>query len=410
MSQDRQVDREESCPQKVGGVHFHCDACDACSGPVPDLPDDWWRIEATKRRKSLPRAGPCYWACPACAGRLALLFHLDALEKLETSVARPTEVACSVRPGPPHRHCDGCLQCMGGVPRPPWWWAILATRTGECSRDLTPAFWACPACMNWFWSLFNEDDPRIPEIQDSHDDFWDVVMTAGARTIQRGFEPQDETRLTTLLKRSPADPALYYERGCVRLRTGRVAGALRDLSRAIKLDPSTARFYLDRGNAHATLGDHRAARADYEIAIKLDPTNGDGYVLRAALRRREDDLKGARADEALAREIDATLPERLFKDGVRLNYAAEHSGDKTQARALHREACARLEAAVRLDPHFGRAWLNLGVAREGLGDLKGALAAMGRGLELDPESEHGRSCYAYVEKRIRAQRGGRPAR
>ena len=43
-----------------------------------------------------------------------------------------------------------------------------------------------------------------------------------------------------------------------------------------------------------------------------------------------------------------------------------------------------LELAVKLDPQFGRAWYNLGLARNAQGDVTGAIEALLRAESADP--------------------------
>jgi predicted O-linked N-acetylglucosamine transferase (SPINDLY family) len=86
--------------------------------------------------------------------------------------------------------------------------------------------------------------------------------------------------------------------------------------------------------------------------------------------------------------IDAA--ERLIAEGNR----AEDAGKL-------REACALYGEAVRLEPQSAKAHLNLGIARQALGDHAGAGASYQKALELDPASPYA----SYNFGRLRHERG-----
>jgi Tfp pilus assembly protein PilF len=61
-------------------------------------------------------------------------------------------------------------------------------------------------------------------------------------------------------------------------------------------------------------------------------------------------------------------------------------GSKMAERGLWSEAYFRFEQATRTDPQDPKAWNNLAVASEALGEFEEALGHYRKGLELDPES------------------------
>jgi Flp pilus assembly protein TadD len=54
------------------------------------------------------------------------------------------------------------------------------------------------------------------------------------------------------------------------------------------------------------------------------------------------------------------------------------------ARAEYARAVQRLQVALAVHPAYWRAWVNLGIARRGLGDAAGARAAFQRAVEIAP--------------------------
>jgi tetratricopeptide (TPR) repeat protein len=65
------------------------------------------------------------------------------------------------------------------------------------------------------------------------------------------------------------DPALYYNRGNVRLQMHDPHGALQDYNIAIQLNPEFAEAYMGRGNAKLELGSQAGAEIDFTRAEKI---------------------------------------------------------------------------------------------------------------------------------------------
>jgi tetratricopeptide (TPR) repeat protein len=88
--------------------------------------------------------------------------------------------------------------------------------------------------------------------------------------------------------------------------------------------------------------------------------------------------------------VDAAIDAQRAPDPARQHQArvANAEGDRCAAAGRSADAIAAFERAVDLDPAYSRAWANLGWARFGAGDLRGAAAANQRALALagdDPE-------------------------
>ncbi len=79
-----------------------------------------------------------------------------------------------------------------------------------------------------------------------------------------------------------------------------------------------------------------------------------------------------------------TRAARPVSDLTALAVFQSNRGTELLAAGRLREAVARLELAIELDPELAAAWVNLGVAKRRSGDFAGAEEAYRQALELDP--------------------------
>jgi tetratricopeptide (TPR) repeat protein len=166
----------------------------------------------------------------------------------------------------------------------------------------------------------------------------------------------------------------YRNRADVRVGSGDVAGALRDLDIAIELDPNDPENYLARARLREGAGQLDAAEADYDAAVRLEPS-ARTLGLRSFFL-----FSQGRLDEVL-RDVTGALvfdPDNAALYQVRGR--AEYRRDRL------REAEADLTRAIELDPENAerRDWR--GVVRMATDDLDGAMEDFDRAIELDPTS------------------------
>lgn len=90
-----------------------------------------------------------------------------------------------------------------------------------------------------------------------------------------------------------------------KLRTGDLAGALKDYNQAIAQNPKDADAYVNRGIAQDELGQHQAAIADYTKALELKPDQILAYYNRANAYHQLKENKKAIADYTKIISLDA---------------------------------------------------------------------------------------------------------
>jgi serine/threonine protein kinase/tetratricopeptide (TPR) repeat protein len=206
---------------------------------------------------------------------------------------------------------------------------------------------------------------------------------------------------------------LAVNRGVLRIRTGRIDDAIRDLSTAIKLKPEAYQAFVNLAQAYRASGKLAQALEPLNRAIELQPGLAHLYRLRAHLHmeRREPDLALKDFDRAIDRE-DSASPHQL-DDAIErgrlllgsgkyaaalasFDKAAAQKSDDALAQRLRAEALFRLgrfeEAIEAFDRYFKTGqplesvYRGRGLARAELGQFPGAIDDFTKALELHPTS------------------------
>jgi tetratricopeptide (TPR) repeat protein len=160
---------------------------------------------------------------------------------------------------------------------------------------------------------------------------------------------------------------------------GHLDEALAQLAKAVELDPVNPEAYHNRGVILEASEDRAAAAREYETALRYAP---DYEPSRHALLR----LGGAgKAAEA------ATPNERLAAALVERAREAAQRGD-------YPAAMAKLDEAERIAPRFARVPHYRSNVAFLMGDRAGAIAALRRALELEPENPLFRTNLARLEQ------------
>lgn len=155
-----------------------------------------------------------------------------------------------------------------------------------------------------------------------------------------------------------------------------VASSLADATRRVEARPDDPDALIDLGWAYAGAGEPSSARSAYERALLLAPEHLGAMTALGILEATQgrDAQAIAWFEQVIAVNPGLTLAR--FNLGVLAMRAADHA-----------TAAVHLEHAVAADPASGDAWYALGQAKEGLGDVAGALEAYSRANQLLPEHE-----------------------
>ncbi len=186
-----------------------------------------------------------------------------------------------------------------------------------------------------------------------------VLLVAGFAllTWRRTLVWRDSLALyDDVIEKGQGSPWVYGARGQVKLHAHDLAGAKRDLDRALKLDPSYTPGLCYRGVVSYRLQDHPAALADLDRALAIDPRLSGAYRDRGKVKLALGDEEGALADFDRAIVRDPRSEALLWRGAMR--------SDRGDAGG----ALADLDAWLAVAPDDGEAYFRRGLVELVLGD------------------------------------------
>lgn len=203
-----------------------------------------------------------------------------------------------------------------------------------------------------------------------------------------------ESTLQKALDLNPTYPFGHLLRGLFRINEGEVPGAVLLFRKAAGYYSPEARDQLSQiyqmiGENELKLNRPVAARVAFQIALHHQPADPN---LRQAVEALSSDQTGS---PAVARHDyqfqgpPASLPaeRRAAWDQALAGAATGKLSDAAQA----------FDQLAQSDPDISAAWYNLGIVRSWLGDNRGAIEALGRYAELEPDEARVAAAWALAE-------------
>jgi tetratricopeptide (TPR) repeat protein len=181
--------------------------------------------------------------------------------------------------------------------------------------------------------------------EDSDGPLKEVERDIAANRLQEG-----ESRLSTYLKDHPDSPKAHYELGYIQFRTHNMGSSIKELSRSLELNPANAEAHKILALDCSIIGRYDLAETELLEAARLKPESG---------------------------EIHYFLARTYYTRGV------------------YPLAKSEFQAAIRLDPSSVKAYSNLGITMEALGDNAEAIKNYTRAVELEEHQKH-RSEWPYI--------------
>jgi tetratricopeptide (TPR) repeat protein len=226
------------------------------------------------------------------------------------------------------------------------------------------------------------------------------LWAKAAALLKEGHWQQAGNALTDILKADPNDASAHFNMGAVCRNTGDLEGALDHYAKAEPIFNDEGIFFSNRGRTYQQMGKRVEAIADYHKALELMP--GDEFTLQKLAEMGElvevygdpKDPKSrsfiSRADYAKAVELDLRKNENDFDYLV----AAAHRHALEDQSELSRNAAGM---ALKLNPSHPKPWLYMGIALWRLERYKDAHESMKRHLELDEKSAVGWTNMAKIQ-------------
>jgi tetratricopeptide (TPR) repeat protein len=103
------------------------------------------------------------------------------------------------------------------------------------------------------------------------------IANKALRAAQKGDLVRSEAYWTELIEKFPENPAVWSNRGNVRIGQYRLAEAIADFDRSIELAPNYPDSYLNRGIAYEGQQLWSQAVADYNRVLEIDPQDPVAY-------------------------------------------------------------------------------------------------------------------------------------
>lgn len=125
----------------------------------------------------------------------------------------------------------------------------------------------------------------------------------------------------------PDEPAVWSNRGNVRVSQNKISEAIRDYNRAISLDPLQPDAYLNRGAAYEAIGNWQEAIDDYNRVLKLSPDDPAAYNNRGNAKGGQGDWMSALKDY----ETSITIQPSFSLGYANYGIALFEIGDQTKS-------------------------------------------------------------------------------
>ena len=142
---------------------------------------------------------------------------------------------------------------------------------------------------------------------------------------------------TRLLEALPQEPALWSNRGNVRVSQNKIEAAIGDYDQAIFLDPLQPDPYLNRGAAYEAVGDWQAAIDDYNYVLKLSPDDPAAYNNRGNAKGGRGDWTAALRDYETSITLQPSFSLGYANYGIALFETGDHARSLQILKSLARK-------------------------------------------------------------------------
>ncbi|MBE9115237.1 tetratricopeptide repeat protein [Lusitaniella coriacea LEGE 07157] len=155
----------------------------------------------------------------------------------------------------------------------------------------------------------------------------DRVAQKALKASQQGDFATAERYWTQLIEEFPENPAVWSNRGNIRVGQNRLDDAIADFNQSIQLAPKAPDPYLNRGTVYEAKGKFADAIADYNKVLELNPEDSFAYNNRGNAEAGLGKWQRAIADYKKATDLEPTF---AF---ARANYALAlyQAGDRETA-------------------------------------------------------------------------------
>ena len=217
----------------------------------------------------------------------------------------------------------------------------------------------------------------------------------------------DRKQILQKVTENPDNALVWYEYGLILKREGKRSDAIEALIKSIHIDSENAWAYYDLAFTYYRNENYEKARHHLQEAVKLDEQNALFWSTLGTInsllgdieKSEESHLRAVGLDEwdgrfwsqlgNLYHKIGMTAEvERISLNAIQvdpyLDMAWALRGAVLLEKKRFRESIEAFEKVLSINPGYADAWNNIGLAKDALGDIDGAVAAYYKGIETGP--------------------------
>ncbi len=209
----------------------------------------------------------------------------------------------------------------------------------------------------------------------------------GALLQTTGDFPEAEAHLARALEIRPGDPAVLIRLGEVRLQLGHLDDARQAFEAALPAPGAAAAAHFGLGRVALLQGDARAAVGHFVSALSTQPGAAEIRSPLAIAYRKLGRLDDARAALTAYGKGRVTFPDPILDQVARLNVGSRQFiqyGTSALREKRFADAVQAFRKVLKSEPGNATAWMNLGVALEGLGNRASAERSYRKAVQLQP--------------------------
>ena len=160
-------------------------------------------------------------------------------------------------------------------------------------------------CFLWLWGMndFAIAQVATPQFTEQQLRQGEKIANKAIKAIEKGNFDLAETYWTELIDEFPQNPAIWSNRGNVRVSQHKIEDAIADFNQSIAIAPQYPDAYLNRGIAYEGQKNWDLALADYNHALEIAPQDPVAYNNRGNAKAGQQKWQQALEDYEKAVEI-----------------------------------------------------------------------------------------------------------
>ncbi|GFT71640.1 dnaJ homolog subfamily C member 3 [Nephila pilipes] len=227
----------------------------------------------------------------------------------------------------------------------------------------------------------------------------DRHIQMGRELLTQGLYDDALSHYHAAVEADPYNYLTYYTRATVYLAIGKIASAIKDLSKVIELKPDFSAARLQRGNILFKQGKLDEAHIDYENVLRIDPMNQEahsGYTLIEPVKRDIQLAYALVADHNYHEALDVLT--RLLQEVPWDAKLREMRSQCYEALGDLMSAISDLRGILKSQTDSQLRYLKLSELYYEIGDTEESLNAIRECLRFDPDHKGCFTHYKYVKK------------